>query len=392
MLGAAMDFTYPPETELVRAAARAWLDENLDDDLRALRLLGDGSELAQLERLRGWNRKLADAGWAAVAWPGEYGGRDAGPLEALVVSEEMSRANAPGPLNPIGLANIAPAIMAYGTPEQKLRFLRPMLRGDHIWSQAFSEPDAGSDLADLRTRAERDGDAFVVNGAKIWNTLGHIADYCELLVRTDLDAPKHKGITCLLVDLRLPGIEIRPLVNIVGESDFTQIFFDDVRVPASAQLGPVNEGWRVAMATLAHERGGVAHLHPIVRRRVDELWALARSTPLGSRTAADDPLVRQSLATVTAEAELLRLVSFRALSAAVKGRPPGPESSIAKLHWTSVVQHAAEIAAEIAGSASVTGDVARGRVSARSSSIAGGTTQVNKNVIATRILGLPRSH
>src|SRR5947209_14290971 len=226
-----------------------------------------------LERMRAWNRTLADAGYAAIAWPVEYGGRGAGVMEQVVYAEELHRAGTPGTLNVIGISNIAPSIMQHGTEEQKRRFLRPMLRGDEIWCQGFSEPNAGSDLASLQTRAVAEGDGFVVNGQKVWNTFGNIADWCELLVRTDPDAPKHKGISCLLVDMRLPGIESRPLVTITGEREFSEIFFSDVRVPRSALLGPENEGWRVAMSTLTPERRGVPTPHLGVRKKLPNLIA-----------------------------------------------------------------------------------------------------------------------
>ncbi len=211
-----------------------------------------------LEILREWSRTLFDGGWAAVSWPAERGGRDAGVDEQLAYHEEMARAQAPGPVNVIGVSNIAPAIMQYGTPEQAERFLTPMLRGDEIWCQGMSEPDAGSDLASLRTSAVLDGDVFVVNGQKTWNSLGRFADWCQLYVRTDPTAAKHKGISCLLVDMRSPGIEVRPVRTMAGDLTFSELFFDNVRVPATALLGPLNEGWRVAMATLSHERAGVA--------------------------------------------------------------------------------------------------------------------------------------
>jgi alkylation response protein AidB-like acyl-CoA dehydrogenase len=380
-----MDFTYPAEAEAFRREFRAWLEANLPGDLRGTTGgLDPGPE--QLERLRWWNRLLADAGYAAIAWPTEYGGRGAGIMEQVVFAEEMSRADAPGTLNPIGISNIAPAIMEYGTEEQKRRFLPPMRRGDDIWCQGFSEPDAGSDLASLRTTAVRDGDDYVVNGQKVWNTLGHLADWCELLVRTDPAAPKHKGITCLLVDMRLPGIEVRPLVTITREREFNEIFFTDVRVPAGAVLGAENEGWRTAMTTLTHERGGVAQLHLGLRKKVGRLLDLARGTD-----AAADPVMRQHLASVYLEAELLKLVSDRAISAALQSRPLGPESSVAKLVWAETEGRVAEVAAEVLGPDANAGAWGRDRVYARALTIAGGTTQVNKNIVAERILGLPRS-
>jgi alkylation response protein AidB-like acyl-CoA dehydrogenase len=389
-----LDFTYPPEAEAFRKEFRAWLDANLPDDLRghglgaSLEVEGD-----TLTRLRDWNRRLADARYAAIAWPDEWGGRGASVMEQVVYAEEMHRVEAPGTLNPLGLSNIAPAIIEHGTDEQKRTLLPRMLRGDDIWCQGFSEPNAGSDLASLRTSAVRDGDCWVVNGQKTWNTLGHMANWCELLVRTDPTVPKHKGITCLLVDMTLPGVEVRPLVTITGEKEFNEIFFTDVRVPVDATLGPVNEGWRVAMTTLAYERGTVAKLHLGLRAKVQRLLDEAKTTPLGDgRMATDDAVLRQQLARVYLEAELLKLISDRAISAEVHGRAMGPEGSIAKLVWSETEQHLTEVAAAVLGpDALAQGRWARDRVYSRALTIAGGTTQVNKNILAQRILGLPRA-
>src|SRR3954466_830041 len=295
-----MDFRYPPEAEAFRTEFRAWLDANLPPDI-AGRGLGGSLEFEgkTLDALRAWNRPLCDAHYAAIAWPEEWGGRGAGVMEQVVYSEEMNRAHAPGTLNPLGLSNIAPAIIEHGTEEQKRDLLPRMLRGDDIWCQGFSEPNAGSDLASLRMTAVRDGDVWIVNGQKTWNTLGHMANWCELLVRTDPDVPKHKGITCLLVDMTLPGVEVRPLVTITGDKEFNEIFFTDVRVPIDRTLGPVNEGWRVAMTTLAYERGTVAKLHMGTRAKIERLIEMAKQTPMGDgTTAADDPVLRQHLARV----------------------------------------------------------------------------------------------
>jgi alkylation response protein AidB-like acyl-CoA dehydrogenase len=385
-----MDFTYPAEAEAFRKEFRAWLDETLTDEYRGLNVMNGDAEAR--ERLREWNGKLADARFAAIAWPAEYGGRGAGTMEQVVFSEEMHRAGAPGTLNPIGLSNIAPAIIQHGTEDQKRALLPRMLRGDDIWCQGFSEPDAGSDLASLSTSAVLDGDHFVVNGQKTWNTLGHLANWCELLVRTDPSAPRHRGISCLLVDMSLPGIEVRPLLTITAENEFNEIFFDDVRVPKDALLGPMDEGWRVAMTTLAHERGGVASLHLGLRSKVADLIELAKETPMGDgRFAADDPVLRRKLARVYLEAEYLKLIADRAISGAIHGRAMGPESSIAKLVWSETEQHLCEVAGDVLGPDANRGKWGRDAVYSRALTIAGGTTQVNKNVIAQRILGLPRS-
>jgi alkylation response protein AidB-like acyl-CoA dehydrogenase len=377
-----MDFGYPAEAEAFRVELRAWLDANLPDDVRGHGGLNEADD-ADLDRLRAWNRTLADAGYAAIAWPREWGGRGAGVMEQVVYAEEMYRARAPGALNALGLPNIAPAIIEHGTDEQKRTLLPRMLRGDDIWCQGFSEPDAGSDLASLRTSAVRDGDDWIVNGQKTWNTFGHVANWCELLVRTDPSAPKHRGITCLLVDMSLPGIEVRPLTTITGDAGFNDIFLTDVRVPVASTLGPINEGWRVAMTTLAYERGGVAKLHLGTRAKVQRVIELARE-----RGITDSQ--RERVARVYMEGELLKLISDRALSAELHGRAMGPEGSIAKLQWSETEQHIADLATEILGADGLSGAWARDRVYSRSLTIAGGTTQVNKNVIAQRILGLPR--
>lgn len=386
-----MDFTYPAEAEAFRKEVRAWLEANLDDELRQISARGYDHYPEQLERLRDWNRRLAEAGYAAISWPREYGGRDAGIMDQVVLAEEMSRAGAPGTLNPIGISNIAPAIMRFGTDEQKRTLLPRMLRGDDIWCQGFSEPNAGSDLASLSTRAVLDGDTFIVNGEKVWNTFGNLADWCELLVRTDPGAPRHKGISCLLVDMRSPGIEVRPLVTMTGEAEFNQIFFTDVRVPRSGLLGPLDDGWRVAMHTLAHERGSVAALHLGTRKKVAQLLEAARSTTVDGARAADLPTVRQSLARVYLEAEYLKLLSDKATSAALHGRPAGPEGSLGKLVWSEVESHIADAAGEVLGPGANAGRWGRDRLAVRGFSIAGGTTQVNKNIIAERVLGLPRA-
>ena len=388
-----MDFTYPDEAEAFRTELRGWLDAHVTDEIRSLGLAARlDPRSTGLEQLRDWNRELADAGYATISWPVEYGGRGAGVMDQVVWNEELHRSGAPGPINVLGIPNVAPAIMTFGTEAQKTGLLPGIRRGDDIWCQGFSEPDAGSDLASLRTSAVRDGDDWVITGQKIWTTLAHVANWCELLVRTDPDAPKHRGITCVLVDLDRPGVEIRPLVTITGEHEFNEVCFDEVRVPFEQTLGPVHEGWRVAMTTLAHERGGVAKLHLGLRAKVGRLLDEARRTPLGDgRMASEDPALRVRLARAYVQAELLKLISDRAISGELHGRPLGPEGSIAKLVWSETEQFVAEVAGDVLGPDANTGEWGRDRVMARSHTIAGGTTQVNKNILATRILGLPRA-
>jgi alkylation response protein AidB-like acyl-CoA dehydrogenase len=386
-----VDFSYPAEVEQFRKELRAWLCANLTDEVKAADRRR-GRDPGAFDTLRRWDAAVADAGWGAVSWPREYGGRGATVLEQLAYAEETTRARAPMPLNLIGMNNIAPAIMQYGTDDQNRELLPRIVRADDIWCQGMSEPEAGSDLASLRTRAVCDGDDFVVNGQKTWNTLGHAANWCELLVRTDPSAPKHRGISCLLVDMTLPGVEVRPLVTITGEREFNELFFTNVRVPGAALLGPLNEGWRVAMTTLAYERGTVANLHLGLRSKVAELVALAKETSLGlGRSAADDPVLRRKLARVYLDAEYLKLIADRAISGALHGRAMGPESSIAKLVWSETEQHLCEVAGDVLGPDANRGRWGRDAVYSRALTIAGGTTQVNKNILAQRILGLPRS-
>jgi alkylation response protein AidB-like acyl-CoA dehydrogenase len=380
-----VDLSYPPEAEEFRTELRGWLDAHLTDRHCALgKALLDPSP-DDLAAYREWLGLLADAGYAAISWPAEYGGRGAGVVEQAVWAEEMDRAQAPPHLNALGVSNIAPAILAFGTDEQKTTLLPRMLRGLDVWCQGFSEPGAGSDLASLSTRAVREGDDYVVTGQKVWTTLGHVATHCELLVRTDPDAPKHRGISCLLVDMTLPGITVRPLVTLTGEPEFNELFFDDVRVPVSALLGPENEGWRVAMTTLNHERGGVVALHLGVRRRIRELVALARE-----RGVVDDPVVRQTLAATYRDGELLKLLADRVVAAAASGASAGPEAALGKLVWSAVEARLAEASVAVLGPDAGSGEWGRARVYARALSIAGGTTQINTTVVATQVLGLPR--
>ena len=298
-------------------------------------------EGADLEILRTWNRILADGGWAAPSWPVEHGGRAAGVDEQLVYLEEMSRVRAPGPLNVIGVSNIAPAIMHFGTAGQKQRFLTPMLRGDEIWSQGMSEPDAGSDLAALRTQAVEDGDDFVVNGQKTWNSMGHFADWCQLYVRTDPTAAKHRGITCFLVDLTTVGIEARPVTTITGGQSFAELFFSDVRIPRSAMLGSLHEGWGVAMTTLSHERAGVARLHLSLANKLDDLLADPRAGE-GLR----DPLLRERLARAYADIACMRHLTERSLADLSAA---GASGSLAKLAWARCDQDLANLAVDLIG-------------------------------------------
>jgi alkylation response protein AidB-like acyl-CoA dehydrogenase len=388
-----VDFSYPAEVEQFRSDLRDWLSENLTDELVAARR-PPGRDDAAIEMLRAWSATMADAGWAAVSWPREYGGRGATVLEQLVYTEETTRARAPMPLNVIGLNNIAPAIMQYGTEDQKLTLLPRMMRADDIWCQGMSEPEAGSDLAALRTRAVRDGDDFVVNGQKIWTSLGHRANWCQLYVRTDPDAPKHKGISCLIVDMTLPGIEVRPLVTLNGDADFAEVFFHDVRVPAGALLGPLNAGWQVATTTLSHERAGAARLYAEMQVRLEELVDDIAAAQEGREPGPlQDPVTLRRLGEIALRIKYLEVLCQRSISATLHG---GPEkvalgsASLAKTVWGEIGQDMAALAYDVLGTRGTGAPWANYRLTSRSLTIAGGTSQINKNITAQRVLGLPR--
>jgi alkylation response protein AidB-like acyl-CoA dehydrogenase len=369
-----------------RAEFAAWLKANLTPEVVAASEGGGLEGTETLEILRDWNRTMADAGWAAPAWPVEYGGRAATVAEQLAWLEEMAAVKAPGVINVIGVSNIAPAIMAVGTDEQRERYLAPMLRGDEVWSQGMSEPDAGSDLASLRTSAREDGDTFVINGQKTWNSLGRHADWCQLYVRTDPEAPKHKGISTFLVDMKTAGVEVRPLKTMAGDLTFSELFFTDVVVPKANLLGNLNEGWKVAMTTLSYERAGVARLHLSLRDRLNRLMEDAKGQP-----AMSDPVLRDRLMGVYARIATMGWTTTRELQAIGAGRQPSAMmGSIAKLMWSTIEQSMAELAVDLLGLEGLNGRWGKNLASSRQSTIAGGTTEINRNILAEHGLGLPR--
>jgi alkylation response protein AidB-like acyl-CoA dehydrogenase len=379
-----VDFSYPPEVEQFRKELRAWLAANLTEEVVAAGRRR-GRDPDTFEMLRAWDAAVADAGWGAVSWPQEYGGRGATVLEQLAYAEETIHARAPVPLNVIGMNNIAPAIMQYGTDAQKRELLPRMVRADDIWCQGMSEPEAGSDLASLRTRAVLDGDEYVVNGQKIWTSLGHRADWCQLYVRTDPDAPKHKGISCLIVDMALPGIEARPLVTLNGDADFAEVFFNDVRVPADALLGPLNGGWQVATTTLSHERAGAARLYAQLEVQLHDLVA-----DLAEANLLEDTATPQRLGEVAVRIKYLEVLCQRSISATLHGGDALGSASLAKSVWAEVGQELATLAFDVLGPLGGHRRWLDRRLTSRSLTIAGGTTQINKSVTATRVLGLPR--
>jgi alkylation response protein AidB-like acyl-CoA dehydrogenase len=382
----AMDLTLSPDEEAFRDELRAWLKDNQPGPEPS------GDETGFQFR-RDWQRKLYDAGWAGVSWPREYGGRGATLVEQAIFNEELTRARAPALVNVLGLAMGGPTVIAHGTDEQKERYLQPILSADEIWCQGFSEPDSGSDLASLKTRAVRHGDEWVVTGQKVWTTLAHHAKWCMLVARTDPDAPKHKGITYFLMDMEQDAVQVRPLTQITGEAEFNELFLEEARIPHENILGGEGNGWNVAITTLMHERATLAFgLQIQVKIALRELFEQARTSRIDGESAADDEIVRQRLAQLYIESEVLRLNAYRGLTATMKYGVPGPEGSLGKWHWSEVNQALTELAMDIAGPRAQLQDEkwTYRFLRARANSIEGGTTEILKNIVAERVLGLPR--
>jgi alkylation response protein AidB-like acyl-CoA dehydrogenase len=349
----------------------------------------------------GWQRKLFDAGYAGISWPVEYGGRGATLVEQLVYLEETTRAGAPYVgVNFVGTLHAGPTIMTEASPEQKDEHLPRILRGEEVWCQGFSEPNAGSDLGSLTCRGVRDGDEYVVTGQKIWTTYAQIADWCELLIRTDPEAPKHKGITWVMFPMGTPGIEIRPINTITGTSEFSEVFFDEARVPVANRVGAENDGWRVAMVTFGFERG-TAFVSDLVEtdRLISELVTLARLVTRGSATAWDDVALRREVGHLQAEMDALWAMTKRNLSQAARHGVPGPAGSVMKVAYSELFQRVTDLAMRILERGGLSmedvGDWPSGifveeRLRSTSFTIAAGTSQIQRNIIAERILGLPR--
>jgi alkylation response protein AidB-like acyl-CoA dehydrogenase len=397
-----VDLNLTPQELRFRNEARAWFAGNVPKDW-VKRRDEEESMLGRFEYLRAWQRKLFDAGWAGISWPKDFGGRGAPVMEQVIFIEEMARAEAPPMANVIALGLIGPTIIAFGTPEQKKRYLSKMLSAEEIWCQGFSEPNAGSDLAALSTTGVLDGDHFVVNGQKCWTSYAWAADWCELVVRTDPAAPKHKGLTALLVDMHSPGVEVRGLKQMSGESEFGEIFFRDVRVPVANVVGKVNEGWGVAMGTLMHERGTFgAALQVNYRRNFNRLVEIAKRIDRSGKPASEDPVIRQKLAQCYAEIEVMRLNQLRAFSRINETGVPGPEGSIQKIFWSELNQRFQQVAMEILGpygqlahgsaDAFDEGQWAYGYLRSRGNTIEAGTSEIQRNIIGHFVLGLPKSY
>jgi len=353
-----------------------------------------------VEFARDWSRRLYEAGYVGITWPAEYGGRGLPPIYEGIYLEESARIDSPGHLGVIGLGMAGPTIIAWGSDEQKRRFLPKLLSAEEVWCQGFSEPGSGSDLAGAKTRAVLDGDEWVVTGQKVWSSYAHLADWCILVVRTDPEAPRHRGLSYLLVDMSSPGVEVRPLRQITGDPEFNEIFFTDVRVPRDSMLGAPGEGWNVAMTTLLHERGTLGFaLTGQLERQVNRLVRLAREPGPDGRTAADDPLVRDQIAQHWVDLQALRYTNYRSLTALLKTGVPGPEGSISKLHMSETNQRLTKLAQSINGlTGQLTGDGAvldgywtYHQLRSRGNTIEAGTSEILRNIIAERVVGLPRS-
>jgi alkylation response protein AidB-like acyl-CoA dehydrogenase len=394
-----MDFAFSPTEEAFRARVRDWLRANLPEGWGTRGYPKPRTPAEKVAFARQWQRKLYDGGWAGLSWPKEYGGQALSPLEQLLFHEEYFAAGAPDMIDiAIGLNLAGPTLIHHGTEAQKKRFLDPILRGDEVWCQGFSEPGAGSDLAALRTRGEVKGDHLLVNGQKVWTSYARYAEWCILIVRTDPGAPKHRGLTFALLDMKTPGITIRPLMEMTGLAWFNEVFFEDVVIPRDMVIGEINRGWEIVITTLSHERGTVVPYQRL-KRHLDGVAALARrvakDVPL-----ATAPIVRQRLAQLAIDVELLRLSVYRNITQITRSGRPGPEGSMLKLLWSELEQRIMEAATWISGAyaqldehAPQAHDEGRwqyGYLWSRAATIYAGTSEVQRNIISQRVLGLPR--
>lgn len=396
-----MDLNLTRDERAFRDELRSWLAQNVPRDWERRRREDNMHE--RFAFLRAWQKSVYEGGWAGVAWPKEYGGRGATLVQQVIFMEEMGRAGAPPLANLLGLSLIGPTIIAFGTEAQKKRYPRKILSAEEIWCQGFSEPNAGSDLANVRTEARIDGDEFVINGQKIWNSYGWAADWCALLTRTDPASQKHKGLTYILVDMHSPGVEVRPLLQMTGETEFTELFFRDVRVPVENALGPIGEGWNVAIGTLMHERATLgASVQVAYRRQLDRLIELSRMTKRNGCVAAEDAVMRQKLAQCHAELEILRLNQMRSISRINQSGVPGAEGSIQKIFWSEFNQRFQQVAMEMLGPGGQLSKGAPGVIDdgmwaysflrARGNTIEAGTSEIQRNIVGHFVLGLPKSY
>jgi alkylation response protein AidB-like acyl-CoA dehydrogenase len=393
-----VDLNYSAEDERFRLRVRRWFTENSPGALNTL------------EQKKAWQRKLYDAGFVGMGWPREYGGQDARPMEQAIIAEEMALADVPGAINSLALGLLGPTLIVHGTDDQKQRYVRRMLTADDIWCQLYSEPDSGSDLASLKTTAVRDGDHYVINGQKVWTSLGPIADFGMLLARTDPTVPKHKGISYFILDMHQPGVEVRPLKQITGSSEFAEVFFNNATLPADNLIGQEGQGWELAQTTLGFERGGsvlarVTRHQANMRRLIDVAQGLSRN----SVSVLEDPVVRQKLGRMVVEVEVLRYAGFRILSKLEQGKRPGAESSVDKLYYSEMDKRHQELVQDVLGpngqiekglpkelalnSSTLRGDDSTWAYNflwSRAGTIYAGSSEIQKNIVGERVLKLPR--
>ena len=393
-----MDLNYSAEDERFRQHVRRWFAEH------------PSGPLTTLEEKKAWQRKLYDAGFVGMGWPRQYGGHEARPMEQAILAEEMALADVPGPINSLALGLLGQTLIVHGSARQKERYLRPMLTADEIWCQLYSEPDSGSDLASLKTAAVREGDRWIINGQKVWTSLGPIADYGMLLARTDQTVPKHRGISYFILDMHQPGIEVRPLKQITGSSEFAEIFFTNATTPAENLIGQEGQGWELAQTTLGFERGGSV-LARVTRHQANMRRLLQVATGLSRDTVSlvQDPVVRQKLGRMVVEVEVLRYAGLRVLSKLEQGMRPGPESSVDKLYYSELDKRHQELVQDILGpygqieeglpeQYALNSSTSRGDDStwaynflwSRAGTIYAGSSEIQKNIIGERVLKLPR--
>jgi alkylation response protein AidB-like acyl-CoA dehydrogenase len=388
-----MDLKFSPEDETFRKEVRSWLDANLPGEWRH-RGVGGYREEEEESIQREWQRRLYEGGWLTLDWPRDYGGREATPVQVAIYQEELSKAGAPPIIGRLGVTLLAPLLRVFGSDWQKQTYVEAILKGDLVFCQGFSEPNAGSDLAALKTRAEKRDGKWILNGQKIWSSGAHYSDGSFLLARTDPQAPPHKGIGMFLVNMKQPGIEVRPIIQMTGSGEFCEIFLTDAEVEEKDVVGEPTDGWKLAMATFGFERGGLANASRF-ERAVAALADLARARGSGS-----DPVVRQRVAQAHIEAQIFRLTGLRNLTKAQQGQVPGPEASLTKLYWSEMDKRMQETAIGVQGMYGALAPDSRwaieegrwqlGWMWSQAETIYAGSSEIQRNIIAERVLGLPR--